>query len=61
MHIGSNEPSKYDLSSLKICAVAGETIKTPEWNWYYEKVGNRNCPVIDSFWQTETGSMMISP
>ena len=50
-----------DLSSLKLLGTVGETIKAPEWNWYYEVVGKKQCPIVDTWWQTETGGILISP
>ena len=58
---GENEPSKYDLSSLRVLGTVGEPIDPPAWKWYYEKVGNSNCSIVDTYWQTETGGHMISP
>jgi acetyl-CoA synthetase len=58
---GENEPSKYDLSSLRILGTVGEPIDPPAWKWYYEQVGNSNCSIVDTYWQTETGGHMISP
>ena len=49
------------LSSLRVLGTVGEPIKEPEWNWYYEKIGNKKCPIVDTWWQTETGGIMISP
>lgn len=59
--VGPNEPDKYDLSSLKILGTVGEPINPDAWMWYYEKIGNSKCPVIDTYWQTETGGHMITP
>ena len=50
-----------DLSSLKLLGTVGEPIKEPEWKWYFNIVGNGNCPVVDTWWQTETGGILISP
>ena len=58
---GENEPSKYDLSSLRILGTVGEPIDPPAWKWYYESVGNSNCSIVDTYWQTETGGHIISP
>ncbi len=52
---------KYDRSSLKLLGTVGETIKAPEWNWYYSVVGNKKCPIVDTWWQTETGGILITP
>jgi len=58
---GEDEPTKYDLSSLRILGTVGEPIDPPAWRWYYETVGNSNCSIVDTYWQTETGGHMISP
>jgi acetyl-CoA synthetase len=58
---GEKEPSKYDLSSLRILGTVGEPIDPPAWKWYYEEVGNSNCSIVDTYWQTETGGHIISP
>jgi acetyl-CoA synthetase len=52
---------KYDLSSLKVLGSVGEPINEEAWNWYHEHIGKGQCPVIDTWWQTETGGFMISP
>lgn len=59
--VGAHEPSKYDLSSLRVLGTVGEPIDPPAWQWYYEEVGNSNCSIVDTWWQTETGGHMISP
>jgi len=59
--LGADEPSKYDLSSLRILGTVGEPIDPPAWKWYYEAVGSSNCSIVDTWWQTETGGHMISP
>ncbi len=51
----------YDLSSLKILGSVGEPINEEAWHWYDEHVGKKNCPIVDTWWQTETGGIMISP
>lgn len=56
-----NAPKAYDLSSLKVLGSVGEPIDPEAWQWYYETVGNGRCPVIDTWWQTETGGHMIAP
>ncbi|MEA3288878.1 MAG: acetate--CoA ligase [Campylobacterota bacterium] len=58
---GADEPSKYDLSSLRILGTVGEPIDPPAWKWYYEEVGGSQCSIVDTYWQTETGGHMISP
>ena len=52
--------SKCDLSSLKVLGSVGEPINEEAWNWYNEKVGKKKCPIVDTWWQTETGGIMIS-
>jgi acetyl-CoA synthetase len=59
--MGENEPSKYDLSSLKVLGTVGEPIDPPAWRWYYKEVGNSKCAIVDTYWQTETGGHIISP
>jgi acetyl-CoA synthetase len=59
--LGSEEPKKYDLSSLRILGTVGEPIDPPAWKWYYEVVGNSKCSIVDTWWQTETGGHMITP
>ena len=58
---GANEPSKYDLSSLKVLGTVGEPINPDAWMWYYEQIGGGKCPIVDTWWQTETGGHMITP
>lgn len=50
----------FDLSSLKTLGTVGEPINEEAWNWYFEKIGNKKCPIVDTWWQTETGGIMIS-
>ncbi len=52
--------SKYNLNSLKVLGTVGEPINEEAWNWYNEVVGKKNCPIVDTWWQTETGGIMIS-
>ncbi|MBP6019531.1 MAG: acetate--CoA ligase [Burkholderiaceae bacterium] len=54
-------PKKYDLSSLRILGSVGEPINPEAWIWYYQNVGNSHCPVIDTWWQTETGGHILTP
>ena len=54
-------PTKYDLSSLRLLGTVGEPINPAAWMWYYNDVGGGRCPVVDTFWQTETGGHMITP
>jgi len=58
---GDEFVDKYDLSSLKVLGSVGEPINEEAWIWYYEKVGKRARPIVDTWWQTETGGIMISP
>ncbi len=51
----------YDLSSLKVLGTVGEPINEEAWEWYHDKIGKGNCPVVDTWWQTETGGIMITP
>mmetsp|Transcript_25059 Transcript_25059/g.21009 ORF Transcript_25059/g.21009 Transcript_25059/m.21009 type:complete len:125 (+) Transcript_25059:212-586(+) len=59
MKHGDSHVKKFDRSSIKILGTVGETIKSPEWNWYNNVVGENLCHVLDTFWQTETGGHMI--
>jgi acetyl-CoA synthetase len=61
MSWGAEEPNRFDLSSLRILGSVGEPINPKAWLWYHQVVGGGNCPVVDTWWQTETGHMMISP
>jgi acetyl-CoA synthetase len=61
MKEGDSFVNKSNLSSLKLLGTVGETIKEPEWNWYYNVVGKNQCPIVDTWWQTETGGILISP
>ena len=61
MKLGEEFPNSYDLSSLRILGTVGEPINPEAWVWYYEVIGKERCPVIDTWWQTETGAHMISP
>ena len=58
---GENEPAKYDLTSLRVLGTVGEPINPDAWNWYYNKIGGGKCPIVDTWWQTETGGHMVSP
>ena len=58
---GGDQPKKYDLSSLRILGTVGEPINPEAWMWYHETVGGGRCPIVDTWWQTETGGHMISP
>ncbi len=61
MKEGNSWVDKYDLSTLKVLGTVGEPIKSPEWHWYFEVVGKKNCPIVDTWWQTETGGILITP
>jgi acetyl-CoA synthetase len=58
---GGELPKKYDLGSLRILGTVGEPINPEAWMWYHETVGGGRCPIVDTWWQTETGGHMISP
>jgi acetyl-CoA synthetase len=58
---GGDLPKKYDLSSLRILGTVGEPINPEAWMWYHEVVGGSRCPIVDTWWQTETGGHMITP
>ncbi|RDZ35940.1 acetate--CoA ligase [Haloferax sp. Atlit-47N] len=60
MKWGSKYPESRDLSSLRLLGTVGEPINPRAWKWYYEHIGNEDCPVVDTWWQTETGGMMIT-
>ncbi len=61
MRFGSQYPKKHDLSTLRLLGTVGEPINPKAWVWYYENIGNQNCPVMDTWWQTETGMFMVAP
>ena len=61
MKWGASEPQKHDLSSLRVLGSVGEPINPEAWMWYRENIGGGTCPVVDTWWQTETGGIMISP
>ena len=58
---GDQWPAKYDLSSLKVLGSVGEPINEEAWNWYNEHIGKGKAPIVDTWWQTETGGILISP
>jgi acetyl-CoA synthetase len=58
---GADLPKKYDLSSLRILGTVGEPINPEAWMWYHKTVGGERCPIVDTWWQTETGGHMITP
>ena len=61
MKLGDELPGKYDLSSLRLLGTVGEPINPEAWMWYHRVVGKDNCPIVDTWWLTETGGIMISP
>ncbi|MET0153078.1 MAG: acetate--CoA ligase [Candidatus Binatia bacterium] len=61
MKWGTELPSRRDLSSLRLLGSVGEPINPEAWVWYYDHIGRRHCPIVDTWWQTETGSIMITP
>jgi acetyl-CoA synthetase len=60
MKWGEEYPEKHDLSSLRLLGTVGEPINPRAWKWYYTHIGNEECPVVDTWWQTETGGMMVT-
>jgi acetyl-CoA synthetase len=61
MRFGENWPERHDLSSLRLLGSVGEPINPEAWRWYYRVIGRERCPIMDTWWQTETGSFMITP
>ena len=61
MRWGEEYPKKHDLSSLRLLGTVGEPINPEAWMWYWENIGGGRCPVVDTWWQTETGMMLITP
>ncbi|GDY30729.1 acetate--CoA ligase [Gandjariella thermophila] len=61
MKWGHDIPAKFDLSSLRVLGSVGEPINPEAWMWYREHIGGNRCPIVDTWWQTETGAIMISP
>jgi acetyl-CoA synthetase len=61
MRLGEEWPAKYKLDTMRILGTVGEPINPEAWMWYYEKIGRDRCPIVDTWWQTETGGFMISP
>jgi len=61
MKWGAQHPAQHDLSSLRLLGTVGEPINPEAWLWYWEHIGGKRCPVVDTWWQTETGMIMISP
>ena len=61
MKMGEEYPNKHDLSSIRLLGTVGEPINPEAWMWYYQVIGKERCPIVDTWWQTETGAIMISP
>jgi acetyl-CoA synthetase len=61
MRWGNQHPAAHDLSSLRLLGTVGEPINPEAWVWYHETIGGSRCPIVDTWWQTETGGIMISP
>jgi len=61
MKWGDQYPAAHDLSSLRLLGTVGEPINPEAWMWYHEHIGGEHCPIVDTWWQTETGGIMISP
>jgi len=61
MKWGDEYPARHDLSSLRLLGTVGEPINPEAWIWYHERIGGRRCPIVDTWWQTETGAIMITP
>ncbi len=61
MKWGVQHPQKHDLSALRLLGTVGEPINPKAWLWYWKVIGGENCPIVDTWWQTETGNIMISP
>jgi acetyl-CoA synthetase len=60
MKWGTEYPDRHDLSSLRLLGTVGEPINPRAWKWYYKHIGNEECPIVDTWWQTETGGMMVT-
>jgi acetyl-CoA synthetase len=61
MRFGESWPNRHDLSSLRLLGTVGEPINPEAWKWYYRVIGKERCPIMDTWWQTETGMFMITP
>jgi acetyl-CoA synthetase len=61
MRFGESWPARHDMSSLRLLGSVGEPINPEAWRWYYRVIGKERCPVMDTWWQTETGNFMITP
>ncbi len=61
MKVGRQVPEQYDLSSIRVLGSVGEPINPEAWRWYHEVIGGGNAPIVDTWWQTETGAIMVAP
>ncbi|HXK22728.1 MAG TPA: acetate--CoA ligase [Myxococcota bacterium] len=61
VRLGEEHPRKHDLSSLRLLGTVGEPINPEAWMWYHRVIGGRRCPIVDTWWQTETGGVLITP
>ena len=61
MRLGDEWPAKYKLDTMRVLGTVGEPINPEAWIWYYEKIGRSRCPIVDTWWQTETGGILITP
>jgi len=61
IRLGDEHPNKHDLSSLRLLGTVGEPINPEAWMWYHTVIGGKRCPIVDTWWQTETGGVLISP
>jgi acetyl-CoA synthetase len=61
MRLGDEWPSKYKLDTLRVLGSVGEPINPEAWIWYYKNIGHERCPIVDTWWQTETGGILITP
>ena len=61
MRFGDEVPQSYDLSTIRLLGSVGEPINPEAWMWYHRVIGRETCPIVDTWWQTETGSIMMSP
>ncbi|MGI0132144.1 MAG: acetate--CoA ligase [Thermoplasmata archaeon] len=59
--LGDEHAARHDLTSLRLLGTVGEAINPEVWKWYYETIGGKRCPIVDTWWQTETGGIMVSP
>ena len=61
MRYGDNIPNSFDLSTIRLLGTVGEPINPEVWKWYFKTIGKEKCPIVDTWWQTETGGMILSP